>query len=111
LKKCGVKLQIKTSMWPHQRNSTGYRVTINGTEITMYTHDDAGMPIEEDPWMECTIKPLRFVNQLLQSTGSAYRLMVFEPGGPDAIVFLAPEDILALLPTKPTLDEFTFLQP
>jgi hypothetical protein len=111
LKKCGVKLTVKTTMWPHQRNSTGYRININGTDIVLYTNDADGNAVEDDPWMECTLRPLHAVNELLATAGSPYRIMVFEPGGPDTTVFLAPQDILQLIPTQPELADFTFTQP
>jgi hypothetical protein len=70
-----------------------------------------GNAAEDDPWMQCALRPLHVVNQLLATAGSPYRVMVFEPGAPDTTVFLAPQDILQLIPTQPNPNSQTSPSP
>jgi hypothetical protein len=113
LKKCGVKLQVRTIMSPDEEDSTGYRVSINGVETEIFSYrfgSDVEMDVD-DPWMEATLRPLAVVNRLLEQAGTVYRLSVFEPGGVDTMVLLAPQDVLSLLPNHPELADYTFIQP
>ena len=96
LSDCGVELDIKTNCSPHDPDSAGYSVTINGTEIALYALDpaDPHVPVTEDPWMDCTIKPAAQVNRLLAAAGSVCRLAVFWPGGNDGFSVLGPQSVL-----------------
>jgi hypothetical protein len=71
-------------------------VDINGHTLTLYAMDpsEPGLPLCEDPWMDCTIKPAAVVNHLLSGGRSTHRLALFWPGGNDGFAVLGPEPVL-----------------
>ena len=79
----GVDLAVETLTGPHDQNSPGYVVRVNGVDIELYRYDpsEPGVPATRDPWMDCTRLPLHRVNELLEASGSSRRMAVFSPAG------------------------------
>jgi hypothetical protein len=69
---------------------------VNGTALDLYTldPDDPRVPLTDDPWMDCTVKPAAAVNRLLHAAGSDRRIGLFWPGGNDGFSVLGPESVL-----------------
>ena len=103
----GVRLDVTTSGSPHKPGSAGYAVVINGKVIDLYRLDPAqpSTPQSDDPWLDCTILPLRRVNELLAEAGSSDRVAVFEPGGNDGFAILASRALLDVLLGAPAPNE------
>ncbi len=113
LKKVGLKTSVKTIVSPHQSRGAEYRVEINGvaTEIWSKTLSGIGDSIEHDPWMDSTIQPASELNRQLEAAGSTYRLMLFEPGGNDCMIFLLPSRLCQTIHQLETLNQYTFITP
>ena len=103
LHKRGVRLQIKTIERPDRPNSAGYAIDINGKVIELYRlgPDDPSLPLSDDPWLDCTMLPLRRINELLAEAGSRDRVVVFEPGGNDGFAVLASPAVLQTVMQAP----------
>lgn len=103
LHKRGVRLQIKTTASPSGPNSPGYAIDINGKVVDLYRFgpDDPSLPLSEDPWLDCTMLPLRRINELLAEAGSRDRVAVFEPGSNDGFAVLASPAVLQTLMQAP----------
>lgn len=99
LSRRGVRLRVKTIESPHQTNPRGYAIDINGQVVDLYRFgpDDPSLPLSEDPWLDCTILPLRRINELLAEAGNRDRVVVFEPSGNDGFVILASPAVLEFL--------------
>ena len=103
LAKRGVRLRMKTIESPHRPNSPGYAIDINGKVVDLYLFgpDDPSVPLSEDPWLDCTMLPLRRINELLAEAGSHDRVVVFEPGGNDGFAILVSPALLEALMQAP----------
>ena len=93
---CGVELAVRALAKPAPGDTGDYAVDINGHALTLYATDpsEPGLPLCEDPWMDCTIKPAAVLNHLLSGSGSTHRLALFWPGGNDGFAVLGPEPVL-----------------
>ena len=107
LAKRGVVLSVLTVDGPHDEGSPGYAIRINGTGVELYRYDpgEPNLPATEDPWLDCTIKPLAEVNRLLTLAGSADRMVVFYPGGNDGLAALLPMAAIDVLATSPAIND------
>ena len=67
LRRYGVSPVIETAGQPGY-DDAGYAVRINGRLLDLIDVNpaDPRMPLAEDPWMDCTVKPLGIVNDLLE---------------------------------------------
>lgn len=95
----GVVLDVGTVEGPYDDGTEGYAISINGQVVDLYRHDPAEdkLPASEDPWMDCTLRPIGVVNALLASAGSSNRLAVFSPGGNDGLILLLSDRAVDLL--------------
>ena len=93
----GVTLEVETIEGPHDLDSNGYSIRINGVGLDLYRYDPASelLPLSEDPWKDCTVFPLACVNELLEGAGSSDRIVAFRPGGNDAFVLLLDQALIA----------------
>lgn len=96
LRDCGVELRVATVIGPFDEGSTGYSVRVNDRLVNLYTFsaDQRGLPVAEDPWMDCSIYPAAEVNRLLETAGSKHRLALFWPGGNDGLAVLGEVTVL-----------------
>ena len=103
----GVQLHITTKESPHEPGSAGYAVLINGKVMDLYRLDpnEPSTPLSDDPWLDCTIMPLRRINELLAEASSGDRVAVFEPGGNDGFAILASPAVLVVLLEAPATNE------
>lgn len=76
----GVELNVETISGSEA--STEYAVRINGRLVDLMATDD--------PWTECTLKPLAVVNELLADAGRRERVAVLYPGGNEGIAYRCP---------------------
>jgi predicted DNA-binding WGR domain protein len=113
LKRVGLELSVATLMGPYGENSTGYDISINGIAVEMYRTEPSNpkLPLCDDPWMDCSVKPLAVVNQLLKESGSVYRIGLMYPGGNDGMAILLPYDILYRLSLMEFMLEAEFVLP
>jgi predicted DNA-binding WGR domain protein len=113
LRLVGLDLHVVTLMDPYDPESTGYDMSLNGIHVEMYRHDpaDPKMPLCDDPWMDCTVKPLAVVNQLLGEAGSIYRIGVLCPGGNDGMAVLLPTDVWTRIGALEQLAEYDVVVP
>lgn len=97
--RCGVSLTVESVRRLGDGDDTGYTVRINGKLLDLFDLDpaDPRMPLTGDPWMDCTVKPLGIVNELLEEAGSHYRVAVFNAGGNDGLAVLLPLAAIQLL--------------
>jgi len=107
LAKRDVRLRVKTIDSPHRTGSPGYAIEVNGEIIDLYrlNPSEPSLPLSEDPWLDCTMLPLRRVNELLAEVGSGDRVVIFEPGGNDGLAILATPAVLESLLAAPTPTE------
>lgn len=107
LAKRGVRLRVKTIDSSHQTDTPGYSIEVNGKLIDLYRVNPAepSLPLSEDPWLDCTVLPLRRVNELLAEVGSDDRMVIFEPGGNDGFAILASPAVLESLLAAPAPKE------
>lgn len=107
LAKRDVRLRVKTIDSPHRTGSPGYAIEVNGEIIDLYrlNPSEPSLPLSEDPWLDCTMLPLRRVNELLAEVGSGDRVVIFEPGGNDGFAILATPAVLESLLAAPTPTE------
>ena len=102
----GVELAVETIEGPWDESSRGYAIRINGIDVELYRFDpnEPNLPLADDPWMDCTLKPLAVVNRLLAEQHAAERVVVVTPGGNDGTAFLLPLDAIAVLASASVLD-------
>jgi hypothetical protein len=107
LAKRDVRLRVKTVDDPHRTGTPGYAIEVNGKMIDLYRVNPAEplLPLSEDPWLDCTLLPLRRVNELLAEVGRDDRVVIFEPGGNDGFATLASPGVLEALFAAPTPTE------
>lgn len=74
LSRLGISLVVET-IAETTPGSDRYAITINGEVVELYRLD-GDTPLCEDPWRECTVKPLAALNRLLASTPTTYRFGV-----------------------------------
>lgn len=87
LRKCNVVLTIQTlTSYDDER----YAIRINDEDIELYSSIDSC----EDPWLDCTIKPIKKINELLASSNSTQRIMIINAGGNDGIALLLPFNVI-----------------
>jgi len=93
---CGVPLVVTTWSSPHRHSPSGYTVKLNGETLDLYSVDpaDPRLPLTEDPWLDCTVRPAGEVNRLLTGAASNCRIGLFWPGGHDGFSVLGPESVL-----------------
>lgn len=92
---CGIDLHVET-VESCERDSPGYSVAINGKTLDLYRFDpdEPGVPVTDDPWMDCSIIPSAEVNRLLKAAGSDRRVALIWPGCQDGLAVLGPEAVL-----------------
>lgn len=113
LARLGVDLSVETNVGPFDENSDGYDIVINGVQVEMYRSDpsDPRVPLSDDPWLDCSVKPLAALNRLLRDSDSIYRIGIAFPGGNDGLAILLPGDILERLAASMIFGEGNFLIP
>jgi predicted DNA-binding WGR domain protein len=113
LRLLGVDLRVVTVTHPYGADSTGYDLHINEIPVEMYRTDPANphLPLCDDPWMDCSVKPLTAVNQLLRQAGSVYRMGLLNPGGNDGLAVLLPYDVLVRLRDSGIFSKEEFVLP
>jgi hypothetical protein len=99
LRRCGAALSVESVRKPRDDSGTGYALRINGRLLDLIDFDpaDPRMPLSADPWMDCTVKPLSRVIELLAEAGSRHRVAVINAGGNDGLAVLLPLAAIRLL--------------
>jgi len=102
----GVNLTVETIEGPWDEASAGYKIRINGIEVDLYRFDpdEPNVRLADDPWIDCTLKPLAVANSLLMEAGARDRVAVISAGGNDGTAFLLPVEALAVLLESPALE-------
>jgi hypothetical protein len=82
----GVNLTVETIEGPWDEASAGYKIRINGIEVDLYRFDpdEPNVRLADDPWIDCTLKPLAVANSLLMEAGARDRVAVISAGGTTA---------------------------
>ena len=101
----GVHLAVETVEGPWDDGSSGYKIRINGIEVDLYRFEpnEPNVPLSDDPWTDCTLKPLAVINALLAEGGVDERIVVISPGGNDGRAFLLPLEAVAVLSESPVI--------
>ena len=95
----GLDLEVQTIESPWHEGRGGYKIRINGIDLDLYRFDpnEPNVPLAEDPWTDCTLKPLAIINRLLAESGAREQVAVISPGANDGMVYLLPPEILSVL--------------
>ena len=101
----GINLEVESLRRPHTPDSGGYSILVNGQVIDLYDLDpnEPNLPLDDDPWTTCTVRPLARVNDLLEAGGMTHRVAVFSCGGSDGFALLASETLINQLETTDLL--------
>jgi hypothetical protein len=101
----GVELLVETIEGPWDDGSGGYKLRINGVDVDLYRFDPAepNTPLAEDPWTDCTFRPLAVVNRLLADAGARERIAVVSPGANDGMAYLLAADAIFVLTESPVV--------
>jgi hypothetical protein len=86
-----------------------YELQINGGVLHLYDLDEDQVPSTEDPWMDCSVEPVRVVNHLLAAAGSDHRVVLMWPGGNDCLAALATPEARRELDAR--CEEFELVVP
>lgn len=113
LAQLGVDLSVETIMDPYDDNSDGYDIVINDIPLEIYRSDPSNprVPLSDDPWLDCSVRPVAVINRLLRNADSIYQLGILWPGGNDGLAILLPRDILEALGASGILGEGNFVIP
>jgi hypothetical protein len=95
----GVGLVVETIEGPWDDSSAGYKVRINGLDVDLYRFDpnEPNVPLAEDPWTDCTLRPLAVINALLSEANARDRIAVRRPGANDGMAYLLPMEVISVL--------------
>jgi hypothetical protein len=101
----GVELLVETIEGPWDDGSGGYKLRINGVDVDLYRFDpdEPKLPLAEDPWTDCTFRPLAVVNRLLADAGARERIAVVSPGANDGMAYLLAADAIFVLTKSPVV--------
>ncbi|MEU4426183.1 hypothetical protein AB0F81_36650 [Actinoplanes sp. NPDC024001] len=96
LRDCGVDLRVDSVIRPHDPESTGYAISVNGQRLDLYSfvEGEPHLPDVEDAWTDCSVRPAARVNSLLATAGSSRRVALFWPGWNFGTAVLGEERVL-----------------